>query len=231
MRARRFSRQNRQTFLRAFVFCLSIAAALVAIVAAAKIPYWKTLPPPVNTATATTTKSKNQRNLKPLPPLPAPRKLAATDADTDEVPDPNAPKAFTVIHGELKVTLACEPGNREILCAGLIANIGNDDGDFYITGTDYPKHGWARTGNEGPARIIVDAEHFQLADRTHWNNWHVWMPAKSVTRFWFSYESRNPDAAKTAHIDLDMMWGGDNSLGFDLPSVPINRTTYHSLDQ
>jgi hypothetical protein len=57
------------------------------------------------------------------------------------------------------------------------------------------------------------------------------MPAKSVTRFWFSYESRNPDASKTAHIDLDMMWGGNNSLGFDLPEVPINGTTYHSLDQ
>jgi hypothetical protein len=27
-----------------------------------------------------------------------------------------------------------------------------------------------------------------------------------------------------------MMWNGDNSLGFDLPEVPVNRTTYRALD-
>jgi hypothetical protein len=145
--------------------------------------------------------------------------------------DESEAPATVVTHGDLKVTMACEPGNKEILCAGLIENIGNEDGDFYITGTDYPKHGWARDREGDLARIIVDVEHFQLGNRTHWNNWHVWMPAKSVTKFWFSYESHNPDVSEKAHIDLDMMWGGNNSLGFDLPNVPINRTTYRTLEQ
>jgi hypothetical protein len=227
MRARRFRRQSRWTFLGAFALCLFVAVAMIVIVTAVKVPHGETRPLPVNI----TTTNQNQRSPKSLPPLPPPRKPAATDADTDDAIDPNAPKAVAVIHGDLKVTLACEPGNRQILCTGRITNIGNEDGDFYITGTDYPKHGWARDDEGDLARIVVDAGHFQLGDRTHWNNWHVWMPAKSSTRFWFSYESRNPDASKTAHIDLDMMWGGDNSLGFDISEVPINRTTYHSLDQ
>jgi hypothetical protein len=154
---------------------------------------------------------------------------AITDTDIDN--DPNAPTPAIVTHGDLKITLACEPGNKQILCSGLVENIGNDDGDFFFTGTDYPQHGWARDAKGDLARIVVDAEHFQLGDRTHWNNWHVWMPAKSVTKFWFSYESRNPDTSQTVHIDLDMMWGGDNSLGFNLPDVPINRTTYRIINQ
>lgn len=157
---------------------------------------------------------------------------ASTSADdTIDTADPNAPPPVTVTHGDLKVTIACEPGNKEILCTGLIKNIGNEDGDFYFTGSDYPQHGWARDGKGNLARISLDNQHFQLADRIHWNNWHVWMPAGSVTRFWFSYESHDPDASKTTRIDLDMMWGGNDSLGFDIPAAPINRTTYHSLEE
>jgi hypothetical protein len=213
--------------LRAFILCLFIALAMIGIVTAVKVPHGKTLPLPVNIAA--TTQNKNRRNLKPLPPLPEPRKLAATDVDIDDISDPNAPKAVTVIHGDLKVTLACEPDNEKISCAGFIDNIGGDEGYFYITGSDYPKHGWAQNQNGDTARIEVN-EHFRLGSWDRWNGHCVWMSKKSRTKFWFSYESSNPEAVKTTHIDLDMMWNGDNYLGFDIPEVPINRTTLQALN-
>lgn len=155
------------------------------------------------------------------PPETTPRTSFAGIANNNT--DNTFRQPVTIIHGDLKVTLACAPSVKEILCAGFIENIGKRDEAFYLTGADYPKYGWARDTKGNYGRLILG--NFELGEKDLWNNWHVSLPASTpkepaLTKFWFKYQSDNPDAATSTHINLDMIWHNDFQ-GFDIPNVPI----------